>query len=890
MPTQGRNQAGPEDRASVSRFSSLHELLSFQARARPEAPAISAPGKKSLSYGKLFHQVEYVHEILRLAGLEKSARVAIVLPNSPEKAVALLGVMTSAVCAPLNPDSSAREFSFCFQDIGVNALLIQEGLDCPAVSAARSLGIPVYCLSPERTKVAGLFTLVAETSQDRAQSGYSQPQDLALLLHTSGTTARPKLVPLSQVNICFSAGNISSSLELKPSDRCLNVMPLFHVHGMIGGLISSLAAGASLLCPSGYQASSFFAWWEDFHPTWYTAVPTLHQSILSRAPGWDPVIRRHPPRFIRSCSAPLPLSLHEELEKKFQAPVVQAYGMTEASHQMACNPLPPKLRKPGSVGLPTGIRIAILDDAGGFLPPGGDGEIAIRGDSVTAGYMNNPEANTRSFVEGWFRTGDRGHFDEHGYLFITGRLKELINRGGEKIAPREIDEVLVSHPAVAQAAAFAIPDERLGEAVAAAVVLRPRSTVSEAEIRTYASQKLAHFKIPSRVVFLDEIPKGPTGKLQRIGLARALGLDDQTRQDLRPPTRAAEPRSEMEKQILAIFREVLGRLELDSSDHFFSAGGDSLDAARLLARVESQFGIQIPLGAFALEPTAGGLAAVIKAKKQKGVCPIVPVRTGGQLPPLFLVHPHDGQAMLYFKLVKYLDHDIPLLAFQAPDGQSLKPRPGRIEELAQCYVREMTARQPQGPFLIGGYCFGAWIAFEMARQLELQNRPVKFLALLDGYAPGYPLPRENLNIVQFRYYALLDRLRRIGPFLRYAHQLGADRKRAYLADLINTRFREVLSDSRRAWTAPGRSLFLPGREEDRFWEYHPGAYSGPVVVFCPSRVPHGFQKTPMLGWERYVRGRIKTIHIPGYHRSLIFEPSVRRLGRELTDCLKSAVQ
>jgi thioesterase domain-containing protein/acyl carrier protein len=345
----------------------------------------------------------------------------------------------------------------------------------------------------------------------------------------------------------------------------------------------------------------------------------------------------------------------------------------------------------------------------------------------------------------------------------------------------------------------------------------------------------------------------------------------------------------MEKEILAIFREVLGRSEFGPTDHFFSAGGDSLDAARVLARVEMKYGVLIPLGAFTVEPTAGGLAAMIKAKKPKGICPIVAVRTGRQLPPLFLVHPHDGQVMLYFKLVKYLDDDVPVYAFQAPDREFLKPGPGRIEEIAQYYVREMTARHPQGPHLIGGFCFGAWIALEMAKQMEKQNRRVKLLALLDAYAPGYPLPREDMNMVQCRFYLLLDRLRRFGPFLRYTSQLGRDRKPSYLTELIKLSFRDVLFGFCRSWTAPGRSLFLPGREEDRTWEYHPEAYAGPVVVFRPSREPLGFQKAPMLGWERYIKGGIKTVQVPGYHRSLIFEPSVRSLGGKLMDSLREAV-
>jgi len=212
------------------------------------------------------------------------------------------------------------------------------------------------------------------------------------------------------------------------------------------------------------------------------------------------------------------------MEETFNAPVIESYGMTEAAHQMASNPLPPKERKAGSVGIAAGPEISIMDEAGALLPSGAIGEVVIRGQNVTSGYQNNPEANASAFTNSWFRTGDQGTIDEKGYLRLTGRLKEIINRGGEKISPREVDEILLDHPAVAQAVTFAMPHEKLGEEVAAALVLKEGETSTEKEIREFAGQRLADFKVPRRVIFLDEIPKGPTGKLQRIGLAEKLGI------------------------------------------------------------------------------------------------------------------------------------------------------------------------------------------------------------------------------------------------------------------------------------------------------------------------------------------------------------------------------
>jgi acyl-CoA synthetase (AMP-forming)/AMP-acid ligase II len=353
---------------------------------------------------------------------------------------------------------------------------------------------------------------------------YAESDDVALVLHTSGTTARPKIVPLRQRNLLVSAGNIRESLALTPADRCLNVMPLFHIHGLMAALLASLSAGASVVTSPGFDAFRFFGWLEETQPTWYTAVPTMHQLVLSRAARQKETVERTKLRFIRSSSASLPPTVMADLEKTFGCPVIEAYGMTEASHQMATNQLPPGARKPGAVGLGAGVEVAIMDDAGRLLERGATGEVVIRGGNVTLGYENNPDANASSFSDGWFRTGDQGYQDTDGYLFLTGRIKEIINRGGEKVSPREVDEVLLQHPAVAQAVAFAVPHERLGEEVAAAVVLAEGASADERELREHASKQLADFKTPKRIIILDDIPKGATGKVQRIGLAEKLGL------------------------------------------------------------------------------------------------------------------------------------------------------------------------------------------------------------------------------------------------------------------------------------------------------------------------------------------------------------------------------
>ena len=463
-------------------------------------------------------------ERLNALGIGRGDRVAIVLPNGPEMAAAFVSVAAAATTAPLNPAYRAEELEFYLGDIGARALLVAADDDGPAVAVAGKLGIQVLRLIPDRARPAGSFTIEGGKAGAADRPGPAEPDDIALLLHTSGTTSRPKLVPLSHANLAASAAHIGATLGLAAGDRCLNIMPLFHIHGLIAAVLSSLAAGASVHCTPGFNALRFFAWLEEIEPTWYTAVPTMHQTILARAGRNAEAVAASRLRFIRSSSSSLPPQVMAELEATFGCPVIESYGMTEAAHQMTSNRLPPGDRKPGSVGPSAGPEVAIMATDGEILPSETEGEIVIRGPNVTAGYVNNPEANSTAFAHGWFHTGDQGVMDADGYVRVTGRLKEIINRGGEKISPREVDEILMDHPAIAQVVTFGMPHDKLGEEVAAAVVLREGSEATEQAIRDFCATRLADFKVPRKVLILEEIPKGATGKLQRIGLAAKLGL------------------------------------------------------------------------------------------------------------------------------------------------------------------------------------------------------------------------------------------------------------------------------------------------------------------------------------------------------------------------------
>ena len=503
----------------------MSDTIWTMLRANCSQRAIGAPGDRGWMTGARLHELAVdVRTTLAAAGIGPVDCVAMILPNGPEMAAAFLAVAASCCAAPLNPTYTRAELEFFFSDLHPAAVLVAAGAEGPAREVAEAAGIPILTLRA-LPGPAGAFLLESGMVPTATSIREVRSEDVALVLHTSGTTARPKMVPLSNANILASARHITASLALGPSDICLNIMPLFHIHGLIAAVTASIYAGAGVCCTAGFNALSFGELLAEVRPTWFTGVPTMHQAILNRLNAYPEQARTAPLRFIRSSSASLASRVMAELETVFGVPVIEAYGMTEAAHQMAANPLSPGIRKPGTVGIPSGPEIGIIDDHSELLPRGSSGEVVIRGPNVMAGYAGNPAANADAFTAGgWFRTGDQGSLDDEGYLTLTGRLKEQINRGGEKISPLEIDVVLLDYPGIAQACTFAILHGSLGEEVCAVVVPRAGATLIEAEVREFAATRLAPFKVPRRILIRDSIPLGATGKVQRIGMASKLGL------------------------------------------------------------------------------------------------------------------------------------------------------------------------------------------------------------------------------------------------------------------------------------------------------------------------------------------------------------------------------
>ena len=482
---------------------------------------LTSEKNEKLSYGEFKIFNEKISRQLAATNVKNSDRAAIVLPNGPLMASSFLSISSYMSAAPLNPSYKQEEFEFYLDDLKPKFLLVEPNSKSLAVIAAKNLNIPVFEMKISDNQPLGTFELFDK------ETNYKNPNDYdeALVLHTSGTTSRPKIVPLSNLNIFTSAVNISKSLKLTADDHCLNIMPLFHIHGLIAVLSASAKVGASVCASNGFNALKFLDLAETQNISWYSGVPTMHQAILLRAQKNSDKAKKLNLRFIRSSSASLPPAIFEQLNDIFQTPVIEAYGMTEATHQMTSNPLPPAIQKPGLVGMPAGPEICIMNDKNEKLPQGEIGEICIKGDNVTNGYDNNPEANKQSFVNDWFRTGDEGFFDEDGYLKISGRLKEIINKGGEKISPLEVDNILMDFPPIDQALCFGYKDKMLGEDIAVAIKLKENKSCTEDDIKSYANEKLAKFKIPKKIFIVEDIPKGATGKLQRIGLAKKFGLE-----------------------------------------------------------------------------------------------------------------------------------------------------------------------------------------------------------------------------------------------------------------------------------------------------------------------------------------------------------------------------
>jgi acyl-CoA synthetase (AMP-forming)/AMP-acid ligase II/acyl carrier protein len=596
-------------KARTALFSCLGDLIACHARRASERVAILGCEGWSITYGALWASLNDTVDRLRRVGVSRTDRVAVVLPDGPETAVAIIAVAASAVCVPLNPCFTEDEWRRYFAEIGAAALLTRADVNSTSRGVAQTLGIPVIEVWRGLRHSAGVLSIEGQKKRSTVGSEFACGADDAFILLTSGSTSRPKMVPLTHASVCLSAYNVGANLALGPNDRLLSVLPLFHGHGLISGVLAALAAGSSVVCTTGFNADAFFGWVTKFRPTWYTAVPAIHQAVLSVADAHKHFAQRSSLRFIRSASSTLTPKLLGGLENLFGVPVIDTYGMTEAATQIAANSL--RGRKLGSVGRPAGAEIAILGAEGRPLSSGEQGEIVLRGPTIVKGYDNDAAASATAFQNGWFRTGDLGYIDADGYLFIVGRIKDVINRGGQKVAPAEVEEVLSDHPDVVEAAVFPIPHPRLEMDIAAAVVLRPDAKVTAQKLRRFAGKRLASFKVPSLIRIVQEIPKGAGGKIKRGQLAIAASARAERRR------RMAPPRSDLEGQLAQLCADLLDIKQIGIDQEIFAMGADSIAVAQLISRLREQFGAELSFSDVFDAPTVAALAACVDSASKR---------------------------------------------------------------------------------------------------------------------------------------------------------------------------------------------------------------------------------------------------------------------------------
>jgi oxalate---CoA ligase len=852
------------------------ELLAAQAAARPNAPALVAPGREPLSYADLLARVGYVCDVLHAYGVDRRDRVATLLPSGADAAVAFLGVAASACCTPLDPDARPFELSTQLARLRTKALIATPGaIDDDVMARLNELGLRVITLTSTPFGAAGDFELRCPAGRVEHPPERPNQDDLALIVTTSGTTSVPKFVPFSHGYLLRRTASLCAAYEFTEDDRNLVVMPLHLTFGIVSGLLTILYGGGTAICSSRFEAATTLAMLKDYRPSTVGASGGMLRELLAVAERQASL--PYGLRQVIHGSSPLFSSEHDEIERVFRARVLCVYSMTEAS-PIAVTPAAPRKHKPGSVGMLATPDVAFLDNSGRQLKIGTTGEIAVRGATVFDGYFDDPAANAQAFLDGWFKTGDLGYLDDDGYLFLVGRVKEAINRGGAKVAPAEVDEVLCNHPSIADVVTFAIPHSRLGEDVAVAVVLRKGAAMTQSEVRQYAAARLAPHKVPHLVEFVESIPKGANGKPRRRQMAEILGLSDHSASPS-PLTRAEPPDDTLEAMVLRHWREAFATEAIGATDDFFALGGDSLLAARMVTAVGADLGRTIPMSILLQAPTVSEMADLLRRDGWR-TQPTSAVRVNAgdltRLPLFWCSHVGQGQAMIARRLLPGLDPTLPLWALessgQAEDGSSFVS----VVEVADAYARQIVRVQPTGPYRLIGYSLGGVLAFETARIIRASGADVEYLGLVDTACPSE-----------------LERLR--DRVLRHVLTLATTRPsgwREYLAPRARLEWERLRTTpiARRIIGEPIRSIspmadLIKASHLVRS-NYRPTLCDFRATLYLADDQPRFRRTTPQLGWRNYVL-ELDIVPVAGDHASLLQTADALPLATHIDQALSA---
>jgi acyl-CoA synthetase (AMP-forming)/AMP-acid ligase II/thioesterase domain-containing protein len=748
--------------ADVVVDSTIGREITRRAWLQPDHPAMVSSGLAPLSYWEVQRLIAEVRTALRRAGFGRSARIAIAMPNSRQAALAILAVACSAVSIPLSPRLTLGEIESSLDMLRPDAVLLTSGTDSEARRAAGNKGIQILeAVAPKE----GVFSLTMIEPQGHIDSRSGEPDEpdpdaAAFILQTSGTTAEPKLIPFTHRNMLAVAARCQVWFNLTPEDRCLSVSPVFYAHGLKVTVLTPLLTGGTVVFPADISKFDYAEWFSNFKPTWYSAGPTLHRLVFDQTQSIAHATLGHSLRFILSSGAPLPLNVLEGLQSTLGIPLIEHYSSSEAS-LMAANLPSPAVSKPGTVGVPWPDSLIIVGDNEDRLLPGEQGQILVRGPTVISSYLDAPGLNSQAFHDGWFKTGDIGSLDRDGFLTLHGRESDVINRGGEKISPIEVDEVLARHPAIAEAATFSVPHPRLGEDVAAAVVLRPGAKTTPMELRRYLREQVASFKVPRRVIMLNHLPRGQTGKVLRRQLTESHKQASSTKPHVLEGQTLDNSALDvgLVDQLRRLWERLLNIAPISLDDDFSEKGGDSLLAIEMLAELEKLTGDAIPSSILFEANTIRKLAHTLSRRIELKPRPLVQLNPNGdQVPVVFFHNDYIGGGYYTLELASLLGAEQPLFIV-SPHGVDDEPIPNSIEGMALDRLSLILNAQPEGPYRLCGYCASGLIAFEVARMLIAAGKEVELVGMIDP-------PTVNAHRSVQLFFSLLNRARPVaGSFV-----------------------------------------------------------------------------------------------------------------------------
>jgi acyl-CoA synthetase (AMP-forming)/AMP-acid ligase II/acyl carrier protein len=707
--------------------STIADAIQLQAALHPKRPAIITSRLASFTFQDLGEHIRSVGEQLHAAGIGSSSRVGILLPNGPEAVVFGVSIAAHAISVPLILKLTAEELDEELARLRLDAIVLPNWIDSPISIALKDRSLGVFHAGHLVDSLSSIaFDQVRDVPPPLRKAGVPSSDSTALVVRSSGTTGAAKYIRVTHANFLAVAGKVQRWFDLSGDDRSASMTPAYYAGGIKVNILSSLLLGGGVAIPPGPHPEKLAEWISDLRPTWFFVTPTLAQAILESLQSEPGGFEGHSLRFVAVAAGFLAETVRTKLESILRVPVLEFYGLSEAG-VMAANPAPPATHKPGTVGLISPGEVAIKDDRGGLLDPGAVGEIIVRGRSVSPGYLDdtNPLPGMIASEDGqdrWLPTGDLGIIDQDGFLTIVGRIKDVINRGGEKVTPYEIERALMLHPAVREAVAFGVPHPRLGENVSAAVVLKPETEVTPSELQSFLHERLAPFKVPQRVHVTSTLPRTETGKIRTSELRE--NFSNRVGQFV-------PPEGDLEWLIADIWQRLLGRTDIGVEENFFEAGGDSLMTAEMIVEVETLTRRRIPLSALQGVLTIRQLARAILRDSPAENELITCAKNGSGVPFFFCHGDFKYRGMWMYRLAALIDQDFPIFLLNPFQGSDAAGQV-TMEDMARLFVPQLLAAQPTGQFRIGGFCFGSVLVWEIANQLVNAGRKVEFVVLIDS--------------------------------------------------------------------------------------------------------------------------------------------------------------